>query len=224
VPSLTFSVEGADVVRHAASPLVALKVCVANAPADEEIQSLLVSCQVRIDAERRSYAPDEQAKLTDLFGEPAHWGRSLRGLLWTHAAASVPSFHGNAHFDVQLPCSFDLSAAWAKYFHALGAGEIPLTLQFSGTAFYQAGDKLQVARIPWDREARFPLKVEVWKDMMKAYYPNTAFLPLRVDVLDRLYRYKVDRGLPTWDDALESLLSSHPWNDPSSHPSKAGRS
>lgn len=206
MPSLTFSVEGAGVVPHAVTPLVALTVRVANDPADEAIQSLLLDCQVRIDAERRSYGPEEKDKLGDLFGEPALWGRSLRGLLWTHAAATVPPFLGTTRFDVQLPCSFDLSAASAKYFYALEAGEIPLTLQFSGTAFYQAGDRLQVARIPWDREATFPLKVDVWKDMMKAYYPNTAFLPLRVDVVDRLYRYKVKQGLPTWDHALESLL------------------
>ncbi len=208
MPDLTFSVEGAGVVPHAASPLVALRLRVANHPDDEEIQSLLLNCQVRIDAERRSYAPEEQARLGDLFGEPSHWGRSLRGLLWTHATATVPPFRESTRFDVQLPCGFDLAAASAKYFYALEAGEIPLTLQFSGTAFYQAGDRLQVARIPWDREAVFRLKVDVWKDMMKAYYPDTAFLSLRVDVVDRLYRYKVKHGLPTWDHALETLLST----------------
>ncbi len=208
MPDLTFSVEDAGVVHHAASPLVALTLRAENRPADEEIQSLLLNCQVRIDAERRTYASDEQAKLGDLFGAPAHWGRSLRGLHWTHAATTVQPFRESIRFDIQLPCGFDLSAASAKYFYALDHGEIPLTLQFSGTAFYQAGDRLQVARIPWDREAVFRLKVEVWKEMMNAYYPHPAFLPLRVDVVDRLYRYKVKHGLPTWEHALESLLST----------------
>lgn len=208
MPDLTFSVERAGVVHHAASPLVALTLRVLNRPADEEIKSLLLNCQVRIDAEQRSYAADEQAKLADLFGEPAHWGRSLRGLLWTHVAVTVPPFRTDAHFDVLLPCGFDLTAASSKYFYALEAGEIPLTLQFSGTVFYQTDDKLQVARIPWNREAIFRLKVEVWTEMMKVYYPNTAFVPVRVDVFERLYRYKVQHGLPTWDHALEMLLSS----------------
>ena len=35
--------------------------------------------------------------------------------------------------------------------------------------------------------------------MMEHYYPNTAWLCLRKDVFDRLYRYKSRRGLPTWE-------------------------
>ena len=41
---------------------------------------------------------------------------------------------------------------------------------------------------------------------MELYYPNSAWLCLRKDVFDRLYRYKSRRGLPTWEQALECLL------------------
>jgi hypothetical protein len=41
---------------------------------------------------------------------------------------------------------------------------------------------------------------------MDAYYPNLACLHLRRDVFDRLYRYKIERGIPTWEAALEGLL------------------
>ena len=37
-------------------------------------------------------------------------------------------------------------------------------------------------------------------------YPNTAWLNLRKDVFDRLLAYKSRRGLPTWEQAVESLL------------------
>ena len=67
---------------------------------------------------------------------------------------------------------------------------------------------MQVAQIPWDREAAFRLPVRVWKEMMELYYPNTAWLCLRKDVFDRLYEYKSRHGLPTWEQALESLLSA----------------
>ena len=33
---------------------------------------------------------------------------------------------------------------------------------------------LQVAQIPWDREAAFRLPVRVWKEMMEQYYPNNS--------------------------------------------------
>jgi hypothetical protein len=42
--------------------------------------------------------------------------------------------------------------------------------------------------------------------MMDTYYPNTAWLSLRRDVFERLYQYKVRRGIPTWEQALESAL------------------
>jgi hypothetical protein len=41
---------------------------------------------------------------------------------------------------------------------------------------------------------------------MDAYYPNEAWLHLRRDVFDRLYRYKVSRGIPTWEQAIEGVL------------------
>jgi len=38
------------------------------------------------------------------------------------------------------------------------------------------------------------------------YYPNIAWLCLRRDVFDRLYQYKMRRGIPTWEQAVESLI------------------
>jgi len=43
---------------------------------------------------------------------------------------------------------------------------------------------------------------------MDHYYPNSAWLSLQKDAFDRLYRYKSARGLATWEQALDSLLSS----------------
>jgi len=99
--------------------------------------------------------------------------------------------------------------AATKYFYALEEGEVPLLFLFSGTIFYAADDgALQVAQISWDKEAPFRLPVQVWKEMIDHYYPNSAWLRLQQDVFDRLYRYKVRRGLPTWEQALESLLAT----------------
>jgi hypothetical protein len=44
--------------------------------------------------------------------------------------------------------------------------------------------------------------------MMDAYYPNAAWLRLDRDVFDRLYRYKVRHGIPTWEQLLEKLIAS----------------
>ena len=80
-------------------------------------------------------------------------------------------------------------------------------MQFSGTVFYaQDGGLLQVIPIPWDKEVRFRMPVKVWKDLMDAYYPGAAWLCLERDAFEQLYRYKVERGIPTWEQALESLF------------------
>jgi hypothetical protein len=65
---------------------------------------------------------------------------------------------------------------------------------------------LQVAPISWDKETRFRLPVKVWHDMMDTYYPNSAWLCLRRDAFERLYRYKTFHGIPTWEQALETLV------------------
>jgi hypothetical protein len=42
--------------------------------------------------------------------------------------------------------------------------------------------------------------------MMDHYFPNSSWLRLRRDVFDRLYQYKIDSGIATWEQAIESLL------------------
>jgi hypothetical protein len=74
--------------------------------------------------------------------------------------------------------------------------------------FYQDGDALQVAPISWSKEARFRLPVAAWRRLMEVYYPNLAWLQLRQDVFDRLYRYKVRHGIPTWEQVVERFLSA----------------
>jgi hypothetical protein len=44
--------------------------------------------------------------------------------------------------------------------------------------------------------------------MMNAYYPNSAWLCLRRDVFDELHTFKVERGIPTWEQAFEALLAN----------------
>jgi hypothetical protein len=97
--------------------------------------------------------------------------------------------------------------AATKYFEGLADGDVPLNILFSGTVFYALPDNtLQVAPISWEQEARFKLPVKVWREMMDAYYPNNVWINLRRDVFERLYRYKMQHGIPTWEQALEDVL------------------
>jgi Family of unknown function (DUF6084) len=49
--------------------------------------------------------------------------------------------------------------------------------------------------------------VRTWHELIDHYYPNTAWLTLRRDIFDRLHRYKMERGIATWDQALEAVLA-----------------
>ena len=209
MPNLSFRVESAEAVPFAAQPLIGVKLRVTNTPADETIHTIMLRAQIQIEAPRRPYSAPEKERLHDLFDQPERWSRTLRPLLWTHASAVIPSFADDTVADLQVPCTFDFNVAATKYFQAIGEGDIPLNLMFSGTVFYaDAEGKLQAAPIPWDKEARFRLPVRIWREMMDLYYPNTAWLCLRRDVFEELYRYRVERGIPSWEEALERLLSA----------------
>jgi hypothetical protein len=207
MPDLSFKVEEAAVVPFAIAPTLALKLRIANADPVETIHTVALRCQIQIEVTRRRYTADEQARMRDLFGEPERWSHTLRSLLWTHISVIVPTFHGTTLVDLPIPCTFDFNVGVTKYFEGLTSGEIPLLVLFSGTVFYaDSDDVLQVTPISWTQEAQFKLPVKVWREMMDAYYPNTAWLNLRRDVFDRLYQFKVQHGIPTWEQALERML------------------
>lgn len=209
MPDLQFHIEGAEAVQNAAAPLLALKLRITNVPDDQGIHTLSLRCQIQIEPARRRYAGAEQEKLRDLFGEPDRWSRTVRSLLWMNTSMVIPGFTSTTVADLQLPCTFDFNIATTKYFHALGTGDIPLCILFSGTVFYRGEDgALQVTQIPWDREANYRLPVEVWKQMMDQHYPNSAWLRLERDTFDRLHEYKVRNGIPTWEQMLNKLVAS----------------
>ncbi len=207
MPNLNFQVESAEAVPFTVAPLLSFRLRVENHNVDEQIQTIALRCQIQIETTKRHYDSNEQKKLLDLFGEPERWSHTLRAMLWTHASTIVTPFRGSTVVELPVSCSFDFNIAAVKYFAGLENGEVPLNLMFSGTVFYETDDgTLQVEQISWDKEARYRLPVKVWKEMIDIYYPNIAWLCLRKDVFDRLAQYKMDRGIPTWEQALESLL------------------
>ena len=207
MPDLDFRVEGAEVLEFAAVPSILFKLRIENLE-EEDIRSVALNTQVRIATTQRHYDASEQERLLEVFGEPSRWGNTLRSLLWTHTVLQIPPFSGSTIVDMPVTCTYDLEVVAAKYFYALEDGEVPLEFLFSGTVFYAGeGGGLQVARISWEKEAEFRLPVRVWKKMMEHYFPNSAWIRLHRDAFDQLYDYKVRMGFPTWEAAVEALLS-----------------
>jgi hypothetical protein len=207
MPDLNIQVEDAYVIPYSAAPSLAFKLRVINQPAIELVHTIVLRCQIQLEVTRRAYSTEEKARLKDIFGEPERWSRTLRNVLWTHANVVVPEFKESTVVDLPVPCTFDFNVAATKYFAGLEEGVVPLCLMFSGTVFYAAPDGLlQVSPISWQMETKFRLPVKVWRDMMDAYYPNTAWLCLHRDSFNRLNHYKTQHGIPTWEALIDAVV------------------
>jgi hypothetical protein len=163
--------------------------------------------QIQIEAARRRYQPAEQQRMSDLFGEPQRWGSTLRSMVWANTTVVVPGFQKTTAVGIEAPCTFDFNVAATKYLAAIEDGDIPLAFFFSGTVFYEGeGGRLQASQISWEKEASYRMPIRVWREMMDAYYPNTAWLCLRREAFDSLYDYKLRHGLTTFEEALHHVM------------------
>ncbi|MDV2478418.1 DUF6084 family protein [Rhodococcus zopfii] len=172
------------------------------------VHALALRCQLRIEPRRRRYGPEEEAALTDLFGTRDRWGTTLAPFPWLHASTVVPGFDGGCEATLPLTCTYDFDVAAARYLHALGDGTVPLLALFSGTVFTRGTAGFAVEQVPWDREARYDLPVRVWRDLMRAHFPDTGYARLTHATLAALGRFKAERGLIDLDAAITELLAA----------------
>lgn len=203
--SLAFEITGAAASPTAATPTVTFGLRVRER-AGGRVDALAMRVQVQIEPRKRHYSAGEERRLVELFGEPKRWGETLHTVLWSHIAVAIPSFTGQTDVELPAPCSYDFEVAANKYFDALTDGDIPLLFLFSGTIFVTGDRGLQVARIPWELEAAYRLPASVYRTAMDLHFPNTAWVRVRKDLFNELYRFKTAGGHLTWDDAIEDLL------------------
>jgi uncharacterized protein DUF6084 len=208
VPDLRFAVEGVAPVRFSAGPALRFGVRV-DELTGTPVQSLNLNVQIRIDATRRAYDAATQERLFEVFGPPELWSRSLRTLSWAQATVVVPAFEHTTLVEIDVPCSYDVAVASAKYLAALGDdGDVPLELLFSGTAFHgAAGAGMRIAHIPWDRETHVRMPVRVWREALDIHFPGAAWVRVNRDAFDRLSLFRARRALTSWDEVIEALLA-----------------
>jgi Family of unknown function (DUF6084) len=192
--------------RYAATPTLAFRLQITESTG-AHIYTIALRCQIRIEPHQRHYSTKEIERLLELFGEPSRWGGTLKPIQLTNVSIMLKGFRGATETDLLVPCPQDLELAAPKYFEALGDGDIPLLLLFSGTVFVKGQRGVSVVPVSWDSEARCRLPVHVWRETMDLYFPGSAWLRVRRDTLDTLQRYKARQALPSWDDALTALLN-----------------
>jgi hypothetical protein len=203
----TFSVLDVIAEQYAVAPQLTARLRIDEATGTR-IHAVALRCQVRIEPQRRRYETFEENGLRGLFGERSRWADTLRPFLWMQCNTTVQGFTGHTETDLALPCTYDLDVIGSAYLHALDAGDVPLTLLFSGTVFTRGSSGFGVERIPWDCEAQYRLPVTVWRQMIDSYFPNTGWLRLDAGVLARLSAYRSEHGLTSWDETVEKLLGA----------------
>jgi hypothetical protein len=232
VAELAIEVTGAQVEPNAAVPTILFTTRLQET-SGATIHAIALRAQIRIEPQRRRYSAVEEERLLELFGETPQWGESLRPFLWSHVETMVAGFTDETTVSLPMACSYDFEVAGAKYLHALEtdadqgetgrsvsgpgesrsdggggprAGEVPLLFLFSGTVFTKGDSGFAAELIPWHLESRFRLPVRTWRATMDRYFPNAGWLRLSRDTIDRLQRFRAERALPTWEQAIEALL------------------
>ena len=204
--NLLFSCMKAEAAAHAATPTLTFRLSIAEASGGR-VDAIALRCQIRIEPQRRQYSAGEARRLHDLFGDPDRWADTVKPVQLATVSVMVPAFTAATEVDLEVPCTYDLEVASARYLQGLDDGTVPLLLLFSGTVFTTRDGRMSVELIPWSSEASYRMPVRVWREVTEAHFPGSAWLRCGRDTLDALAEYKAARALPTWDATLQSLLS-----------------
>ena len=191
--------------RYAAAPTLLFRLRI-DAESGKRVRAIALRCQIRIEPARRGYGDKEAERLLELFGERGRWGDTLNPFQFANTSTVVPSFNDWIELDITVPCSYDMEVTAGRYFHALENGEIPFILLFSGTIFGDGENGMWIEQVPWHAEARYKMPVAVWREMMDMHFPGSGWLRLRRDTIDALANVRATHALPTWDDAIMTVL------------------
>jgi hypothetical protein len=203
---LVFGCTSARAERYTATPTLSFALTITES-SGVPVHAIALRCQIRIEPHRRRYSAAEARRLHDLFGDTSRWADTVKPIQLAIVTTMVPAFSALTEIDLQLPCTYDLEVASARYLQALDDGTIPLLLLFSGTIFVAEGSGFAVELVPWSAEASFRMPVSVWQDLVNLHFPGSAWLRCSRETLDELSAFKSRRALPTWDATLASLLA-----------------
>ena len=205
-PALEFGVLDARGERNSAAPLLRFDAHVAE-ESGHEVFTIALSVQIMFEPAKRSYDARTKERLVEMFGAPERWPQTTNNFLWAEVDVLLPAFTGATGFRIPLACTFDMEIAAAKYLYSLPDGHVPLLFNFTGSVFYRGEDgRIQVAKVPWDRSARYEMPVETWRDLMAAHYPNGSWVRLGDETMETLAARKAAEGLPTYDMVVAKLL------------------
>jgi Family of unknown function (DUF6084) len=205
-PRPSFAVSGAHSSRLAAAPTLVFDLDVTE-PSRRQIFTIALAVQIAIEPAQRRYDPETRTRLVELLGDPRRVGAPTRTVPWTRVDVLLQPFAGATSVAVPVACNYDLEIAATNYFRSVTDGEVPLVFHFNGSVYYEDGDgRMQIVQISWEESADFRMPASAWHDAVSAHYPNRGWIPAGEATIERLRRFKVERGLPSYEVALERLL------------------
>jgi len=207
VADLIFGCTGVTADKYAATPSLTFQLAITER-SGVTVHAIALRCQIRIEPHRRRYSAAEAERLHDLFGDPSRWAETVKPIQLATVSVMVPGFTAVTEVDLPVPCTYDLEVSSARYLHGLDDGTIPLILLFSGTVFVATEEGFSVELVPWSAEASYRMPVAVWRELVDAHFPGSAWLRCSRDTLDALSGFKARHALPTWDATLNALLSA----------------
>lgn len=206
VPELRFAMQGAQSVAHAAVPTISFALHI-QAPVKARIRSVLLDVQIQIAARQRGYDEGAEEQLLEVFGTADRWASTLRTLPWIRTAVVVPGFVEQTVVEVPVLCTYDLEVTASRYFAALQDGDVPLEFLLSGTVFSQAENgALRAARISLDTDIDFRMPVSVWREAIDRHFPQSGWLRLGRESLERLAAFKARGAFSSWEAVVDALL------------------
>jgi hypothetical protein len=206
VADLIFGCTGVTADKYAATPSLTFQLAITER-SGIKVHAIALRCQIRIEPHRRRYSASEAERLHDLFGDPSRWAETVKPIQLATVSVMVPGFTAVTEVDLPVPCTYDLEVSSARYLHGLDDGTIPLILLFSGTVFVATEAGFSVELVPWSAEASYRMPVTVWRELVDAHFPGSAWLRCSRDTLDALSAFKARHALPTWDATLNVLLA-----------------
>jgi hypothetical protein len=204
---LIFGCTGVTAERYAATPTLTFALTITER-SGVRIHAIALRCQIRVEPHRRRYSAAEAERLHDLFGDPSRWAETVKPIQLATITTMVPTFTAVTEAELTVPVTYDLEVSSARYLHGLDDGTIPLLLLFSGTVFVANGEGFSVELVPWSAEATYRMPVRVWRELVDAHFPNSAWLRCSRETLDALSAFKAKHALPTWDATLTALLAA----------------
>jgi hypothetical protein len=217
VADLIFGCTGVTADKYAATPSLTFQLAITER-SGVRVHAIALRCQIRIEPHRRRYSAAEAERLHDLFGDPSRWAETVKPIQLATVSVMVPGFTAVTEVDLPVPCTYDLEVSSARYLHGLDDGTIPLLLLFSGTVFVATEAGFSVELVPWSAEATYRMPVAVWRELVEAHFPGSAWLRCSRDTLDALSGFKARHALPTWDATLNALLAAAEPQDPTPAP------